>query len=649
MQLFSIRQLASESRSKAEFCQRLLEEVAAVMQAEAGILWDASAGPLQPVAQHSLTNQPAKIPLSREAHSKLLLNAVEAEQPLLLRARAQKSDPAMPLLVVGKFNFDGIHLVELFVRNGSGDEKQLVSTFSGLLRTVGSAVESLPRFDIDKNQSIQSTALQLSQEQIGDYLNTIHNSIDRSMTCSNVANETRQLLGCDRVSVVLRRRGRFRLFSISGQPSVNRRSNTTKLLEKLAQRILKTGQGFWYPNEQNIPTQISEVLDEYLSISATRSLVVEPIYEKVEEAVPDPESLERERNLVIGGIIYEHCHELLESPQIESALNLTNRHGGNAIRNAKRHHSLFLYPVLNFLGKSRVVTAARILPKTLLVCAGLLLTLAVLTLWRVDFYVTADGILVPEKIKPVFSKVDGDISRLLVQHGDEVKSGDKLLEMTSREHEIRAKDLESKIRSTKQRLELIQDKIFEPRDDDSRSVQENVEALKAQIQNYREQEVILGQIGNNMTVTSPIDGRVITWDLEQRLKGRAIQRGQELMEVAAVDDKWQLEIELPVNRYGHLVREMKKTLQPKVSFLLAADTSKRYYGKVVAVESVVSLNSSNEQFIRLTAELDDSELHIEQARTGVTTKIFCGRTSLGYLWLHDIGEFLQKNVMFHLK
>lgn len=648
MQLFSIRELASESRSRADFCQRLLKEVAAVMQAEAGLIWDASVNPLQPVAQYSPAGQPVKIPLSQEAHSKLLLDAAGAEQPLLLRTNGQKQDATMPMLMVGKFDFDGKHLIELFVRKTNADDKQLRSTFSDLLLDVSSAVESLPSFGIESSVA-PSAGLQLSQEQIGDYLNTIHNSIDRSMTCSNVANETRQLLGYDRVSVVLRRRGRFRLFSISGQPSVNRRSNTTKLLEKLAQRILKTGQGFWYPNEQNIPTQISEVLDEYLSISATRSLVVEPIYEKVEDSVPDPESLERERNLVIGGIIYEHCHELLEGPQIESAVNLTNRHGGNAIRNAKRHHSLFLYPVLNFLGKSRVVTAARILPKTLLVCAGLLLTLAVLTLWRVDFYVTADGILVPEKIKPVFSKVDGDISRLLVQHGDEVKSGDKLLEMTSREHEIRAKDLESKIRSTKQRLELIQDKIFEPRDDDSRSVQENVEALKAQIQNYREQEVILGQIGNNMTVTSPIDGRVITWDLEQRLKGRAIQRGQELMEVAAVDDKWQLEIELPVNRYGHLVREMKKTLQPKVSFLLAADTSKRYYGKVVAVESVVSLNSSNEQFIRLTAELDDSELHIEQARTGVTTKIFCGRTSLGYLWLHDIGEFLQKNVMFHLK
>ena len=152
-----------------------------------------------------------------------------------------------------------------------------------------------------------------------------------------------------------------------------------------------------------------------------------------------------------------------------------------------------------------------------------------------------------------------------------------------------------------------------------------------------------------MTVSSPLDGRVISWDLEQRLEGRAIQRGQELMEVAAVDDAWQLEIELPVKRYGHLVREMETNHEPKISFLLAADTSKRYFGKIVEVETTASLNSNNEQFIRLKADLEDSDLHIEQARTGVTTKIYCGRTSLGYFWLHDIGEFLQKNVLFYLK
>ena len=407
MQLFSIHQLASESRSRSEFCQRLLKEIAAEMDAEAGLLWDASAKPLQPVAQYSLTGQPAKIPLSQEAHSKLLLDAVDVEQPMLLRANAKSSDATMPLLMVGKFNYDGTHLVELLLPRTGPDDKQLMNAFTGLLKVIGGAVESMPNSgwsnEANHPSGAKSTTLQLTQEQIGDYLNTIHNSIDRSATCSNVANETRRLLECDRVSIVLRQRGRFRLFSISGQPSINRRSNTTKLIEKLAQRILKTGQSFWYPNEQDVPTQISEVLDEYLSISATRSLVVEPIYEKVEESVTDPESLERKRNLVVGGIIYEHCHELWEGPQIEAALNLTNRHGGNAIRNAKQHHSLFMYPVLNFLGKSRVITAARILPKTLWIYAGLLLALEILIFWRIDFHATADGILVPEGIKPVFA------------------------------------------------------------------------------------------------------------------------------------------------------------------------------------------------------------------------------------------------------
>ena len=655
MQLLSdsIHQLASESRSRTEFCQRLLEEVAVVLQAEAGLLWDASTAPLQPVAQYSLTGQPAKIPLSQESHSKLLLDAIEAEQPLLLRANTQQPDAVPSLLVVGKIDFDGLHLIELFVSKPAIDDKQLASAFSDLLLVISGAVENLPSFRLGNESggtsTAQSATLQLSQDQVSDYLNTIHNSIDRSATCSNVANETRRLLACDRVSVVLRHRGSFRIFSISGQPSVNRRSNTTKLLEKLAKRLLKTGQSFWYPNQNDVPTQIGEVLDEYLSISATRSLVVEPIFEKTEESVTDPESLDRKRNLVVGGIVYEHCHELLEGQQIESILNFTSLHGGNAIRNAKRHHNLFLYPVLNFLGKSRVITATRLLPKTLMVCAGVLLALLVLIFWRVDFYVTADGVLVPEEIRPVFSKTDGDVSRLLVQHGSAVKLGDKLLQLTSREHEIRAKDLESKIRSTKQRLEMIQDQMFQQNNDDSRSVQENIEALKAQISNYREQEVILNEIGESMLVTSPLDGQVITWDLEQRLKGRAIQRGQELMEIAAIDDSWQLEIELPVNRYCHLIREMQGTPQPKVSFLLAADTSKRYYGKIVEVEATASLNSSNEQFIRLTADIEASDLHIEQARTGVTTKIFCGRTGLGYLLLHDIGEFLQKNALFYLR
>jgi len=293
---------------------------------------------------------------------------------------------------------------------------------------------------------------------------------------------------------------------------VNRRSNTTKLLEKLAQRLLKTSQSFWYPSEAEVPSQIGEVLDEYLSISATRSLVVEPIFEKVEDAVEDPESLERKRNLVVGGIVYEHCHERWERSEIEPVVEFVSLHNGNALRNSQTHHGLFLYPLLNLLSKSRLLVAPRMLPKTLLVCAGVLLALLVLRFWPVDFYVAAEGILIPKDVRPVFSKVDGDVSELLVDHGASVAKGDPLVVLTSREHEIRAKDLDSKILSSQQRLEMLQDQIFESRDD-GRASQENIEAIKAQIKNFIEQKTILEEISNDMLISSPLEGQVISWDL----------------------------------------------------------------------------------------------------------------------------------------
>ena len=650
----SIHHLAAKAKSRQEFLQLLLKEIAGAMSAEAGLLWDASGTPFQPVAQFAIEDKPARIPLSQEAHSKFLRESASSDKPVFHMADSGNEEAGSSLLMVGQFRHDGKYLVELFLKASNTQAVvQAKNDFSELLTTVNSAIESLPEPVRSSHAPAMvgpgEATLKLSQEQISDYLNSIHTSIDRSLTCSNVANETRRLLDCDRVSVVLKHRGKFRIFAISGQPSVNRRSNTTKLLEKLAGRLLKTGQSFWYPEETGIPTQIGEVLDEYLSISATRSLVLEPIFERVEDAVVDPESLESKTNRVIGGILYEHCHERWERSQVEPAIGFATTHTGNAIRNAKQHHSLFLYPVLNFLGKSRFLAAARVLPKTLLACAAVLLTVLVLTFWPVDFYVSANGILVPTGIAPVFSKVDGDVSQLLVKHGSVVKQGDPLLVLTSREHEIRLKDLESQIAAAKQRLETIQDQMFEQRADNDQAVEENIEALKSQIENFEAQQTILREIASDMSVSSPIDGQVISWDVEQRLRGRSIQRGQELLEVAAVDKEWQLEIELPVNRYGHLVREMEKKEKPKISFLLAADTSKRYSGKIVEVEKTASLNSNNEQFIRLKAELETSDLHIAQARTGVTAKIYCGRTSLGYFWLHDIGEFLQKNVWFHLE
>ncbi|MEL7498504.1 MAG: HlyD family efflux transporter periplasmic adaptor subunit [Planctomycetota bacterium] len=652
--LDGIRILAQSDKSQQEFCDDFLREIADVVGADAGIIWNASTHQFKVVSQYSLEEKPARLNLTRVDHDRLLGDAANRDTPILVRSGEQEVQQDSPMLFVGKFHRDGRHLIELMVQpndDSEEDVKQMMQQFGVALKTVDNPADgNHPLQEVPETPVDTGIRRSFNDDELSSYLSAIHHSIDLKLTAANVANETRRLLDCDRVSVVIYHRGRFRVFAISGQPSVNRRSNTTRLLEKLSRRLLKTGQSFWYPEETELPSQVSEVLDEYLAISATRSLVVMPVYEKVPSVVEDPDSLESKQNRTIGGIVFEHCHQRWKREEVESVINLTTDHGGNAIRNANQHRSLFLYPLWNLLGKSKLLTAPRMLSKTILATLAVIAITLFLVFFQVDFYVSADGILMPETHKPVFSSVEGRVDQLFVEHGSVVNKNDTLATMSSDEHDYRVRELTSQLESAEQRLTSIQDRRFTEQDD-KEAIEENIVSLKTQIKNLEAQLAILNKISSSMVIKSPIDGQIITWDLKRRLQNRVVDNGIQLVEVANIDGEWILEIELPVRREGHISREIARRGDAglAVSFLLAADTSKRYAGRVIEVEKNVALNANKEQVIKIRAAIEGDDISIDQVRTSVTAKIYCGRTSIGYQWLHDVGEFFQKYVFFKFR
>ncbi len=656
--LEGIRSLAQNDYQAEEFCAELLREFAELVGADAGIVWDASTESFRVVSQYSSSEQPARLNLSRQDHDRLLIQAATQEAPIAVRSgdlnqQGQSTQPSKdqphPMLLIGKFHRPRRYLIELMVSPPPVDEAQareLMQSFGQGLKMVA---DQQPELTGDQSHQLVAGP-SFTQEQFSRFTSAIHRDIDLNLAAANVANESRRLLDCDRVSVAIKKHGRFRIVAISGQPSVNRRSNTTRLLEKVTRRVLDTGSSFWYPEQEDLPSPIEQPLTEYLQISATRSLVVVPVFEQLPETVEDPDRLDRDRSQqVIGGIVFEHCHQRWDRESVESRLQLTADHGGTALRNAWQHQRLFLYPVWRLLGKSKLLTAPRMLSRTLLTCLALIALALILTFWKVDFYVTAEGQLVPARLKPVYSKIDGDVERLLVQHGDKVQRGEVLMQVTSREHELRIKDLEGQLETAQQRLQSIEQGRFEDRDDQE-TVKENIVSLRAQVDNLQQRLLILREIAAAGEILSPIDGQIITWDLKRRLLGRSISRGQELLEVAQIDDQWEVDIDLPVRRLQHLQRgraQNEGSTLP-VSLLLAADTSQRFEGEVIEMERAVGVTSDHQQIVKLRASIDASALSIDQVRTGVTAKIYCGQSSLGYLWMHDIGEFLQKHVWFRL-
>jgi hypothetical protein len=52
--------------------------------------------------------------------------------------------------------------------------------------------------------------------------------------------------------------------------------------------------------------------------------------------------------------------------------------------------------------------------------------------------------------------------------------------------------------------------------------------------------------------------------------------------------------------------------------------------------------------VRLLVDIDKNDLTDPRPDATATAKVHCGRRSIGYVWLHDLFEWFQTRVLFHL-
>lgn len=523
------------------------------------------------------------------------------------------------------------------------------ATDNELMSTLQQAVEIA---SVQEDQKSTTELREFDVSSLSQFMHGIHGSLEKTTTCSNIANEARLLLDCDRVAVAVRKRGSFQISSISGQPSVNRRSNTVRLLERLAKLILKTEQEFWYPTQQQLPRQLQSLIDDYLAISVTRSLVIMPVLEKAEQLIDDPESSGGAGNRVIGGLIFEHCTQQWDQRLVSGKLSFVHEHASMALRNAVQHNDLFLYPLWKWLAKSRVLTAPRVLPRTLSVLLAATVLTLFLVFWQVPFYVAADGVFVPRQRAWVYAGQSGDIDTVLVEHGMSVESGQVLASLNNRQLQLSIAETRGRIDILRQRQRDIEKKKFAITGDQSsrQQLDENLNSVKAEIKALNDKLALQQQLMQRTQLRSPIGGQVLTWDVEQKLLGRTVRPEQQLIEIANVDGPWILELDVADRKTGHLLRgiERAKGRRLNVKFTLAAQPDQVYDGYVTKVGSAIHFTEDHDQMVRVEVAADQQLPRSKPSRSGVTAKIYTGnKTSIGYLWLHEIPEAFHRYVSFY--
>ena len=119
------------------------------------------------------------------------------------------------------------------------------------------------------------------------------------------------------------------------------------------------------------------------------------------------------------------------------------------------------------------------------------------------------------------------------------------------------------------------------------------------------------------------------------------------MTVAASDGPWVAEVLLADRRAGHLRDAQRKVGESlAVTYILASNPGEKLHGKVQKVGRATVVDQQEGLAVPVTIEIDEAE--IKQLRPGVKViaKIDCGQAPVGYVWLHEVIEFVQSRILF---
>jgi Biotin-lipoyl like/GAF domain len=412
-------------------------------------------------------------------------------------------------------------------------------------------------------------------------LRLFHRDLDVSKTAYRIANESRRILGCDRVSVLTQHGSRWRVAAVSGVAVVDRRSNAVRSLEHLVDSSIVLSRPLILPSIEPLPPQVEQPIDDYLDQSGIQSAAILPLYEPdddlkiegIEAARIDPfhghgkavavlvlENFSGNLPAVANATANQSLMVSQESKAHELINPATMAVAGEAMlamRNSLQHHRVFALPIAQAIGNA---VSGRRLPWMIagtVVLAGLAIASTVV---QTEHYVVASGSLQPQIRREVFAGLDGTVKEIMVQDGQRVTQGTPLLRLENAELESQAESLVGKIQTAQERLSSLGSLLLSESSDAENAGRMSLEQrqLESELKDLQTQSLIVQEQQKELIVVSPIDGVVSAWQIQRRLMDRPVSRGNALCSVVNPDGQWRLHLDVPDRDAGPILQSIRK-------------------------------------------------------------------------------------------
>jgi len=662
-----IAQLSKSDLEAEEYFSLVLQKIVQALAAVGGAIWVLGEGRKPQLAYQINLSQKLLEEESDESaqHVRLLEYIIASNAPQLVPPASSFGDerlganPTRQLLVVHPMGADNQveGLIEIFQRADTNPQTQ-----KGYLQFLKQMCDLSAEWF--KNRKLRHFSDRHTLwAQADQFSRAVHQSLDVRETCYTVVNEGRRLLGCDRVTVAIMKGGVCKIESVSGQDTLDNRSNVVTLLSKLATRVVKSGEPLWYSGTtDDLPPQIEQAIEEYVDQSYTKSLAVVPLRKpKAADANQQPtvaltESEQAHQGPIVGALIVEQIESEIPREILAPRLDMVYEHSTRAIANALEHHNLFLMPVWRTLGKSRVIVQGRNLPKTVLITAAVLILLVLGLVIPTDFDMRAKGTLQPVTKSEIYAPMPGEVREVLKDNGQMVEKGEALVRLRNPDLEVRLRQVEGDFNAAMESAAAYSQQLIRSGQKLSPQEKTKLEAELASVKvklDYLDQQLdLLRERQEQLTVRSPIKGKVTSWNVRMTLQNRPVETGQVLMTVAAEDTAYEVELYMPERKMKHLANARENVKRGsaeedlKVVYILMTDPGVYHYGTLARVHGAAEPSEEHGNMVRLHVRPNDELVNPRPGAT-LTADVHCGKAPLLWNWLHEAWEYFEASpVMF---
>jgi len=625
-----LSELARSGLPRERFYHELLSSCVSGLSAFGGAVWIPKKGRWR--IQHQVdaaADGALEMAAPDRGHAQLLGEVAEIGEGRAMlpgQSRGDASNPTKYLLVVAPVRSEGedqpsksVALIELFLHPAAS-----AAARQGYQRFLNEVCELAAEYHARRELKSLRERKRL-WDSFARFTKRVHGKRGLLPAAYALANEGRAFIGCDRVSVVTCRGRRCRLKAVSGVEKVQRRATASRKLERLARLATRYGPLWYSDHAHEVPPEVEAEIQEYLDQSDARLIAALPMYEQTDD--------EQSATYKLLGVLIVEDFDTKPAIGTRGRAQAVADHGGIALATATQLSRL----PFAFLWRALPLTSIALMLVAAAACA--------LTFVQTDFHVRGTAELQPVVRPNIFATADGEVSEVRIQHGAEVAAGETLIVLKNPQLELALLAIQGEIDTTRKKLEAIEAarvQLDQTRGDEVERLRLSGEEkeTREKLVGLDRQLSVLEQLEEKLTITSPIAGRVLTWDVQQRLLGRPVRRGQVLLTVAEVSGDWELLVSVPDDRVGYLLdARVEIESELPVTYVLASEPEETYHGDVARVATTTEQEEKNAPPVAII-EVDLTGAKPKDVRPGATAKakIYCGERSLGYVWFHDAIE-----------